>query len=51
MSIEELAKKFVILANKPNLLRTEHEEARQLMRRLKEAGMSHEDISKLSKGN
>jgi len=50
MTIEELAKRFVILASKPTLLKAEQEEARGLMRRLKKAGMSNEEISKLSKG-
>lgn len=50
MSIEELVKKFVSLASKPILSKTENEVARQLMKQLKEAGMSNEEISELSKG-
>lgn len=50
MSIEELAKEFVALASKQSLTKAEQEEARQLMRHLKEAGMSNEEISKVSKG-
>jgi len=50
MNIEELAKKFIALASKSTLSKAEQEEARDLMRQLKEAGMSNEEISKLSKG-
>lgn len=50
MNIEELAKKFITLASKPTLSKAEHEEARTLMRQLREAGMSNEELSKLSKG-
>lgn len=50
MSIEELAKKFVILAAKPALTKAEHEEALKLMQELKGEGMNNTDISELSKG-
>ena len=50
MNIEELAKKFIVLASKFTLSKAEQEEARDLMRQLKGAGMSNEEISKLSKG-
>jgi len=50
MNIEELAKKFIALASKSTLSKAEQEEARYLMRQLKEAGMSNEEISKLSEG-
>ena len=50
MSIEELVKRFVTLASKPTLSKAEHEEARQLMQKLREAGMSNKEISNLSKG-
>lgn len=48
MSIEESAKKFVTLANKETLYKTEHEEVRKLMCQLKKSGMSNSEISKLS---
>jgi len=50
MSLEELVKKFIALASKSSLTKPEQEEARQLMKQLKEEGMSNEEISKLSKG-
>jgi len=50
MNLEELVKKFVALASKSSLTKSEQEEARQLMKQLKEAGMTNEQISKLSKG-
>ena len=50
MSMEELAKKFIALAAQQSLTKAEQEEARQLMRQLKEGGMSNPEISKLSKG-
>ncbi len=50
MSIEDLVKMFSDLANKQNLLKSEHEEARKLMRQLKEAGMSNDEISEISEG-
>lgn len=50
MNIKELAAQLVNLANKPTLSKAEHAEARKLMKFLKEAGMSSEEISKLSNG-
>ncbi|MFC1972014.1 hypothetical protein ACFLVE_01225 [Chloroflexota bacterium] len=50
MSLEEMVKKFVGLATKSSITKPEQDEARQLMRDLKEAGMSNEEISKLSNG-
>lgn len=50
VSIEELAKKFVALASIPTLSKAQHEEARKLMRQLKQAGMTNEEIAGLSKG-
>jgi hypothetical protein len=50
MSIEELGKKFLNLAKKPMLSKSDHEEIRKLMQQLKNAGMSNEEISKLSNG-
>jgi len=48
--LEELAKKLVNLVGKSSLTKSEQEEARQLMKELKQAGMTNEGISKLSKG-
>ncbi|MDH5364865.1 MAG: hypothetical protein OEZ07_03120 [Dehalococcoidia bacterium] len=48
--LEELVKKLVALAGKAVLTKVEHKEAQELMRQLKEAGMSNEEISKLSHG-
>ena len=45
MNIEELAKIFVALASKSILSKAEHEEVRQLMQKLKQAGMTNEEIS------
>jgi DNA-binding transcriptional MerR regulator len=50
MKIEETAAKLVILAGKPTLSKAEHQEVVKLMRLLKQAGMSNEEISTLSKG-
>jgi len=50
MGIEELIKRFVDLASKPDLSKVEHNEAVDLMRKLKEAGMTKDEISKLSNG-
>jgi len=50
MNIEDLAKRFVALASKSILSKAEHEEARNLMRQLKEEGVSNEEISELSGG-
>ncbi len=48
--IEELATKLINVAGKSILSKAEHEVARKLMQQLKGAGMSNEEISKLSKG-
>jgi len=48
MNIEELAQKFVVLANKSALTKLEHAEAQKLMVELKKTGMSNAEISKLS---
>jgi DNA-binding transcriptional MerR regulator len=48
MEVDELAARFVALAKKPNLSKAELAEAQRLMRELKKAGMSNEEISKLS---
>ncbi len=50
MDIEELIKEFVALASKSVLSKAEHKEARELMRSLKAAGLSNEEISQISKG-
>jgi len=50
MNIEELTKKFVNLASKTTLSKTEHVEARKLMCELKKSGMSNQEISTLSGG-
>lgn len=50
MNIEELTEKFVALANKETLSKSEHEEARKLMKQLKKGGMSNNEISDLSGG-
>jgi len=50
MNIEELVKKFVALASKETLSKSENEEARKLMGQLKKAGMSNSEISVLSDG-
>jgi len=50
MNIEELVKKFVNLASKETLSKTEHVEARKLMCELKKSGMSNQEISTLSGG-
>ncbi len=50
MNIEELVKNFSVLSSKSILTKGEQEEARQLMKQLKKSGMSHDEISKLSKG-
>ncbi len=50
MNIEELVKKFVALASKETLSKSENEEARKLMGQLKKAGMSNSEISVLSNG-
>jgi len=49
MNIEELSVKLVALASKPTLSQTEHKKARELMRSLKAAGLSNEEISQISK--
>jgi len=50
MNIEQLAKRFLALASKPMLSKAELAEARELMRDLKEEGMTNEQISQLSDG-
>ena len=50
MEIDKLAGRLVALAAKQNLSKAEHGQAQMLMRQIKEAGMSNEEISKLSKG-
>ena len=50
MDIEELIEKFMTLANMEILSKSEHEEARKLMKQLKKAGMSNKEISALSNG-
>ena len=50
MNIEDLGKRFVALVNKSMLSKVEHGEVRNLMRQLKEEGMSNEEISGLSRG-
>ena len=50
MTIEELAKRLVILANKTTLSKAEHEETRKAMCQLKKEGMSNEEIARLSDG-
>lgn len=50
MNIEEIIKRFVDLASKPSLSKVEHNEAVDLMKKLKEAGITNDEISKLSKG-
>ena len=48
--LEAIVKRFVALAGMPILSKAEHEEARNLMRDLKTAGMSNQEISNLSGG-
>lgn len=50
MEIEKLSQRFMYLAGKQLLNKSEHAEAKALMCQLKTAGMSNEEISKLSKG-
>jgi DNA repair ATPase RecN len=49
-SIEALSNRFINLAKKPKLAKSERDEARQLMVSLKQAGLSNEEISELSGG-
>ena len=49
-SIEALANRFVALAKKPKLTKSERDEARALMVSLKQAGLSNEEISEISGG-
>lgn len=49
-SIEALSNRFINLAKKPKLTKSERDEARQLMVSLKQAGVSNEEISELSGG-
>lgn len=48
--VENLVAEYVALAAKPVLSRTEHKESQQIMRALREAGMSIQEISGLSNG-
>jgi hypothetical protein len=48
MNIENLSKKLITLAEKPVLAKPENKEAQHLMKELKKAGMSNQEISKLS---
>jgi prefoldin subunit 5 len=50
MNVEKLAAELVSLASKPTLTKGELGKARELMRQLKEQGMSNEEIAKLSNG-
>ena len=50
MTIEDTVQKLQSLAAKPTLTKAEHKAAQQLMRQLKEAGMSNDQISMLSHG-
>jgi len=48
--IEDLVARYVALASKPVLSKAEHKEAQEVMRSLREAGMSIQEISRLSNG-
>ena len=50
MSVEKLVAEFISLAAKPTLTQSELGKARELMRQLKEQGISNEEIAKLSNG-
>ncbi len=50
MNLQERVKRFKALASKKSLTKVEQEEARDLMRELKKAGMSNEEISEFSNG-
>jgi len=50
MAIEETAKRFRALGNKPILSKAEQAEVRRSMCQLKEEGMNNDEISKLSQG-
>ncbi len=50
MTVEELAKKLILLANKETLSKAEHEQAQQIMAELKKSGMSNAEIVKISGG-
>ena len=50
MSLDELTKRFKALASKNSLTKAEQKEARDLMRKLKKAGISNGEISELSNG-
>lgn len=50
MNLDELVKRFKALASKNSLTKAEHKEARDLMRKLKKAGISNGEISELSNG-
>ena len=49
-SFEALSNRFINLAKKPKLTKSERDEVRQLMVSLKQAGLSNEEISELSGG-
>lgn len=50
MNLDELVKRFKALASKKSLTKAEQEEARDIMRKLKKAGISNGEISELSNG-
>jgi predicted nucleic acid-binding Zn-ribbon protein len=50
MEIEGTASRLITLAAKPTLTKSEHAEVKKIMSSLKKAGMSNEEIAKLSKG-
>jgi len=50
MNLDELVKRFKALASKNSLTKAEQKEARDLMRKLKKAGISNGEISELSNG-
>ncbi len=50
MKLDELIKRFKVLASKKSLTKAEQKEARDLMRELKKAGISNGEISELSNG-
>lgn len=50
MNLDELIKRFKALASKKSLTKAEQEEARDLMRKLKKAGIANGEISELSNG-
>ncbi len=50
MNLDELIKRFKALASKKSLTKAEQKESRDLMRKLKKAGISNGEISELSNG-